>query len=211
MNSVLSYKKDIAYAVEKLIKKNKKLIRDKEDLMQIGYIECMKLLKSYNPNKKAKITTYLNSYLSKHIEMEFTKNSSLIKLPKHIFNKRAKFFKGNQDCFKSAEFNLLYNYYNNKSIAFFDEQDLANLAVYENNLDNKLDRELLIKQIKRILHTCKNENYIRVMQLRYGGDYTKSLREVGQELNCTDKNVWVLESKAIKFIKGGLNNGLQLW
>lgn len=211
MNNVLDYKKDITLAVNKLIRKNKKLVKDKEDLMQIGYIECMKLLKSYNPNKGAKISTYLNSYLSKHIEMEFTKTDSLIKMPNHIFNRRANYFRGNSDVFNNAEFKLLYNYYNNKSIAFFDEQDLANLAVYENNLDNKLDRELLIKQIKRILHTCKNENYIRVMQLRYGGDYTKSLREVGQELNCTDKNVWDIENKAIKLIKGGLNNGLQLW
>lgn len=187
MINVLDYKKNIDIAVQKVVNKNKNYLRDIEDLRQEAYIQAIKMSKSYKPHK-SKFSSYLYEYLPKNLERAYLKNNSLIGLPTHLYDKRKLYFT-NSEQLSSNQYRFLENYFDNKTVIFYDDRELDNAGSKEDEIDSKIDRQLLNNRLKKASRVLDFQNrYIYLRKFFSENDVVDNYT-IAEELNCSHQNV----------------------
>lgn len=187
MINVLDYKKNIDIVVQKIINKNKNYLKDIEDLRQIAYIECVKLLRSYNPDK-GKFTTYIYEYLPKNIERVYLKNNSLIGLPTHLYDRRKEYFT-HPERLTEKQFNFLDNHFDSKTVVFYNDRELDNAGCIENEIDDKIDNDILKNKLIKASRVLDFQNRYIYLRKFFSEKNVVDNYTIADELNCSHQNV----------------------
>ena len=208
MINVLDYKKEIERIAYQISNKIKISHQDLDDIKQIAYIKAMRLAKSYNPNRGVSFKHYLNKYLPKNTEREYTKHQKVFTLPTHLFDKRSQYYSGEFNKLSTKELQTLDNYYTNNIIKFCDIETLSALTPIESNIDEVLDNQIKIKQIKKAIKSLEVRQQELMNRKFFSEKQPVNNCIIAKELGCSHQNVANIIKKAIKRIKKKVKGGL---
>lgn len=197
---------------------------DKEDLIQASYEAILNAYKSFDKNKHSKISTYLYKCISRAVRQEQNKQLNIVTIPRSIMDYSSHLYKGerlfnnkkdiinyiiNNSNLSYNQAKVLYNYKNISQKKYIDNETMDNILSYNNTeLDNKIDNEILSKQLQYLI-SFLTVNQRLVIELKYFSDNNYSFADIARILNKSIENVWNIHRTAIKTLRRRYKNKLK--
>lgn len=141
---------------------------DLEDLIQVGRIALLKAIKSFNPSKQTKFSTYAVPYIKSYILKELNK-SFLIKFPY------------NMDYKEKIENSKIIHIHAKPKDCDDEETTIENIIPSEYNLENSIVESFYVKHFFEKL-TDKEKQVVKLRMKNF------SFKEIGEKLNIPKKS-----------------------
>ena len=197
---------------------------DKDDLIQASYETILNAYKGFDKNKHSKMSTYLYKCISRAVRQEQNKQLNMITIPRSIMDYSSHLYRGekllnnkkdiinyiaNNSNLSYNQAKVLYNYKNIGQKKYIDDEVMDNMLSYnESVLDDKIDNEILLKQLKYLI-SFLTVNQRLVIELKYLSDNNYSFADIARILNKSIENVWNIHRTAIKALRRRYKNKLK--
>ena len=200
------------------------------DLVQEGNLGLMKAVEKFDPSRKCKFSTYATWWIRQSIKRGLSNSSRNIRIPVHLEEVILKIKKARIN-YREKHNGEIPNSKKLSQITGISEEEVLKCLKYEfdtsslnepigesehgvqaevldfipddKNLIEEVDQSFLKAELHEVMNKIKDEKLVKVLTLRFGldGKGTRTLEQIGKEMNVTRERIRQLEVKALRKIR----------